>query len=151
MPEGHFVNEDGWPIPDENGASRGAVVEGPVFSRTFSAWRGLRHEVCVWRDGTIFDAGWAVESPQCVTSGAHVARRAIELASQVPARVSGRDEAGVGDIWNSTSVVSWILAPAGLDMDGIRPPARGAAPRWHAGFALARRFAEDRRALITGS
>lgn len=141
VPEGRFVIEDAWPIPDERGASRGAVVEGPVFSRAFAGWRSLRYEVRVWRDGTIFDAGWAVESPQWIAREQHVARRALALARQVPARVWGRDEAGVGDMWNSNSVVSWILATAGLHMDRIRPPPGGAAPGWLAGISLARPIA----------
>src|SRR5688572_7580026 len=31
VPEGRFVIENSWPIPDADGASRGVVVEGPVF------------------------------------------------------------------------------------------------------------------------
>ena len=32
LPEGRFIIENAWPIPDADGASRGVVVEGPVGS-----------------------------------------------------------------------------------------------------------------------
>jgi hypothetical protein len=42
-------------------------------------------------------------------------------------------------MWNSNSVVSWLLTASGLDVDAIRPPARGRAPGWAAGVVAARR------------
>ena len=33
VPEGRFVVENCWPIPDAHGPSRGVLVEGPVGSR----------------------------------------------------------------------------------------------------------------------
>ena len=41
-------------------------------------------------------------------------------------------------MWNSNSVIAWLLA-AGLPMDGIGPPAGGRAPGWEAGLVAARR------------
>ena len=43
VPEGRFIIENAWPIPDVDGASRGVVVEGPVFSRRFRRLRVLRY------------------------------------------------------------------------------------------------------------
>ena len=43
VPEGHFVIEDAWPIPDADGpSSRGVLVEGPVGSRRMARWRVFR-------------------------------------------------------------------------------------------------------------
>src|SRR5437762_10371822 len=32
VPEGRFVIDDAWPIPDADGGLRGVVVEGPVWN-----------------------------------------------------------------------------------------------------------------------
>jgi hypothetical protein len=64
VPEGRFVVEDCWPIPDGDGPSRGVAVEGPVGSRRLGRWRVFRYEVRRWRDGVIADASEAVASPQ---------------------------------------------------------------------------------------
>jgi hypothetical protein len=42
-------------------------------------------------------------------------------------------------MWNSNSVISWLLARSGLPTEVIRPPAGGRAPGWHAGLVVARR------------
>lgn len=101
-PEGRFVIENAWPIPDEAGESRGVVVEGPVFGRAFGRLRTLRYEVRRWRDGVIGDAPWA-DAPHVVATGSEVARRVLALVPLVPARVWGRDEARAGEMWNSAS------------------------------------------------
>ena len=41
-------------------------------------------------------------------------------------------------MWNSNSVVSWLIAAAGLPTDDLRPPPGGRAPGWDAGLALAK-------------
>jgi hypothetical protein len=53
--------------------------------------------------------------------------------------VWGRDELDAGEMWNSNSVVSWLLARSGFDVNSIRPPAGGRAPGWQAGLIVARR------------
>jgi hypothetical protein len=42
-------------------------------------------------------------------------------------------------MWNSNSVIAWLLARSGLPTDVIRPPAGGRAPGWQAGLVMARR------------
>jgi hypothetical protein len=42
-------------------------------------------------------------------------------------------------MWNSNSVISWLVARSGLDVEALRPPAGGRAPGWHAGVEIARR------------
>jgi hypothetical protein len=139
VPEGRFVIETAWPIPDAEPASRGVVVEGPVGSPRIARLRAFRYEVRRWRDGVIPDIREAVASPQRVSDEAERARRILDVAPSVPALVWGRDELGVGEMWNSNSVVSWLLARSGLPTDAIRPPVGGRAPGWDAGIVAARR------------
>ena len=47
------------------------------------------------------------------------------------------EERHTGDMWNSNSAISWLLAGAGIDPARISLPPRGRAPGWHAGIAIA--------------
>jgi hypothetical protein len=91
-----------------------------------------------WRDGIIADADQAVASPQRLSGDPLLARRLLDLVGCLPSPVWGRDELGTGEMWNSNSVVSWLLARSGLPTDAIRPPAGGRAPGWKAGLVTAR-------------
>jgi hypothetical protein len=139
LPEGSFVIENCWPIPDTDRAARGVVVEGPVASRRMARWRVFRYEVRRWRDGVIADVDAAVASPQVLSDDPVRARRLLDLVAALPSPVWGRDELGTGEMWNSNSVISWLLARSGLPTDAIRPPAGGRAPGWEAGLVTARR------------
>lgn len=66
------------------------------------------------------------------------ASRLLDLVPKVPTLVWGRDESDTGDMWNSNSVTSWLIARSGIETDAIRPPAGGRAPGWQAGLAMAR-------------
>jgi hypothetical protein len=138
VPEGRFVIENAWPIPDAEGPSRGVVVEGPVGSRRIARFRVLRYEVRRWPDGVIADADAAVASPERLSNDPRRARHLLDLVGSVPALVWGRDVLGAGDMWNSNSVISWLLARSGLPADAILPPTGGRAPGWHAGVVTAR-------------
>ena len=138
VPEGRFVIENSWPIPDGDGASRGVVVEGPVGSRRIARFRALRYEVRRWRDGVIADADEAVASPRRLSDEPRRARRLLNLVGSVPSMVWGRDEIGTGEMWNSNSVISWLLARSGLPTEAISPPTGGRAPGWEAGLVTAR-------------
>jgi hypothetical protein len=138
VPEGRFIIENAWPIPDANGESRGVVVEGPVGSSVLARLRIFRYEVRRWRDGRIPDAAYAVDSPQHVSDDVDQARRLLDLVPRVPSLKWGRDELRIDDMWNSNSVVSWLLAGSGLPAQHIHPPQGGRAPGWKAGLELAR-------------
>jgi hypothetical protein len=138
VPEGRFVIEQA-PIPDGNGGERGVVAEGAVGSRWAGRFRIFRYEVRRWRGGVIPDVDEAVESPQRLTDDPDVAQRVIDLVPRVPTAVWGRDELSAGEMWNSNSIIAWLLARSGLDIDSIHPPARGRAPGWDAGLIVARR------------
>ena len=144
VPEGRFIVENAWPIPDADGASRGVVVEGPVGSRKFQRFRVLRYEIRRWHDGIIADSNAAVASPQRLSDDVEEARKVLNFVEAVPALVWGRDELGAGEMWNSNSVIAWVLARSGLPTDSIRPPVGGAAPGWAAGLALASRQRQGR-------
>jgi len=99
----------------------------------------FRYEVRCWKDGVIPDADEAVESPHRVSDDLDRARRLVELAPDVPTPVWGRDELRTGEMWNSNSTISWLLARSGLDVESIPLPHAGRAPGWHAGIVVARR------------
>jgi hypothetical protein len=40
-------------------------------------------------------------------------------------------------MWNSNSVISWLLVRSGVPIDDIAAPGRGRAPGWDAGIAIA--------------
>ena len=133
-----FVIEQA-PIPDAHGDQRGVVAEGPVGARWMGRLRIFRYEVRRWRGGVIADIAQAVDSPRRLTDDPDVARRVWQSASDLPAPVWGRDELGTGEMWNSNSVISWLITRSGLGVDTIRPPAGGRAPGWKAGIVIARR------------
>lgn len=143
-PEGRFVIEQ-TPIPDTHGERRGVVLEGPVGSRLAGRFRLFRYEVRRWRDGVIPDIAEAVSSPVRVTDDPAQASQVLGLVPSVPALVWGRDEGRTSDMWNSNSVISWLIASAGLDPGGIQPPFGGRAPGWRAGLEIAGRDAARAR------
>jgi hypothetical protein len=137
-PEGRFVIEMA-PVRDGSGGRRGVVSEGAVGARLAGRLRIFRYEVRRWCDGVIPDAEEAVESPRRLTSDAALARHVLDLVPRAPTPVWGRDELRAGEMWNSNSLTSWLLARAGLAAEAIHLPAGGRAPGWHAGLVVARR------------
>jgi hypothetical protein len=138
-PAGVFVVEQAWPIPRGDGTRRGVVAQGVVGTKGARSLRFLRYEIRRWRDGVIADVGEAVASPQRLTDDAATARRLLELVPAVPTPVWGRDEHAAGEMWNSNSLISWLIARSGLDVDSVQPPSGGRAPCWDAGVVVARR------------
>jgi hypothetical protein len=136
VPEGRFVIEQA-PVRDRNGAERGVVAEGAVGSRWVRRFRIFRYEIRRWRDGAIPDIDEAVESPQRLTNDPLFAQRVLDLVPAVPALVWGRDESEAGEMWNSNSVTSWLIARSGLPVESVRLPAGGRAPGWRAGHVVA--------------
>jgi hypothetical protein len=143
VPGGLFVIEQA-PIRPGDRAERGVVAEGAVGARAAGRFRLFRYEVRRWRDGVIPDVDEAVESPQRLSDDPDCARRLLELVPQVPTPVWGRDELRAGEMWNSNSVISWLIARTGLDVESIQLPRGGRAPGWHAGIVVAQRHATSR-------
>lgn len=99
--------------------------------------RAVRYEVRRWKDGTIADAEEAVASPLRVSESMSQARNLLALTESVPSCVWGRDELGLGEMWNSNSVISWLLASAEIPTDEIQPPTGGRVPGWATGILVA--------------
>jgi hypothetical protein len=135
---GRFVIEQA-PVRDANGAERGVVAEGAVGARWAGRFRIFRYEVRRWRDGVIPDVAEAVGSPRRLSDDPGQAQRLLELVPSVPTPVWGRDEFGVGEMWNSNSVISWLIVRSGIAAETIPLPTGGRAPGWEAGIAVARR------------
>jgi hypothetical protein len=137
VPERRFVIEQAPAWSD--GAERGVVATGAVGARAAGRFRLFRYEIRRWRDGIIPDVADAVESPHRLSDDPDCARRLLELVPQVPTPVWGRDELQTGEMWNSNSVISWLIARSGLSVESIQLPRRGRAPGWRAGIVMARR------------
>jgi hypothetical protein len=118
---------------------RGVVAEGPVGGRLVGRSRLFRYEIRRWIGGSIPDADAVVEGPVTITTRCEPARRVVELVPDFPTLVWGRDELDTGDMWNSNSLVSWLLVRAEVDLTRIGPPGGGRAPGWHAGVVAATR------------
>jgi hypothetical protein len=138
VPEGRFVIEQA-PVRDANGAERGVVAEGAVGARWVGRFRIFRYEVRRWRDGVIPDIAEAVGSPQRLSGDPGQPQRLLGLVPSVPTPVWGRDEFGVGEMWNSNSVISWLIVRSGIAAETIPMPPGGRAPGWEAGIAVAHR------------
>lgn len=127
------------PIRRRDGPDRGVVAEGPVGFRAAGRLRLFRYEVRRWRDGVIPDIAEAVDSPRRLSDDPERARALLALVPRAPAPVWGRDELRAGEMWNSNSLIAWLIVRAGLDAGPIAPPAGGRAPGWDAGVAVALR------------
>jgi hypothetical protein len=46
-------------------------------------------------------------------------------------------------MWNSNSVIAWVIARSAMDTESIQPPSGGRAPGWQAGLVVARRQEEE--------
>ncbi|MCC6830758.1 MAG: hypothetical protein IT200_05360 [Thermoleophilia bacterium] len=137
LPEGRFAIEQ-TPVPAGDPAARGVAVEGPVVSPLAGRLRVFRYEIRCWRDGVIPDAAEAVGEPVTVTRAPGRARAVVALVPEVPPLGWGRDPCGAGEMWNSNSIVAWLLTRAGLDADAVTPPPGGRAPGWRTGLLVAR-------------
>jgi hypothetical protein len=137
VPEGRYVIEQ-TPVLDGDGAKRGVVAEGPVGARWAGRFRIFRYEIRRWFGGTIPDINEAVDSPRRLSNNLGQARRLLDVVAEVPLFIWGRDELKAGEMWNSDSMIAWMLERVGLDAESIKPPAGGRAPGWRAGIFAAR-------------
>jgi hypothetical protein len=118
---------------------RGVVREGAVGHPLLGHSRYFRYEVRRWHNGIIPDAAQAVESPRRHSADTVQARRVFDLVPSVPTVTWGRDELHTGDMWNSNSLTSWLLARTGHDTGNLDWPLHGRAPGWAAGLGIATR------------
>lgn len=121
-----------WSRPERE---RGVLAGGAVGSRWLGASRWFRYEVRCWPNGVLPDEDKAVESPVRVSVDPADAAAVLDMVRRVPTPVWGRDELGAGEMWNSNSVIAWLLA--GIGERAARPPSGGRAPGWAAGLRVA--------------
>jgi hypothetical protein len=122
---------------------RGVVSGGAVGLPWLGRSRFFRYEIRRWRDGTIPDIAEAVASPRHLSTDIRRARKLLDLVPAFPAVTWGRDELHAGEMWNSNSLIAWLLARSGHHVDTIEMPARGRAPGWSAGLIVASRQEAD--------
>jgi hypothetical protein len=141
----HFTIEMA-PVWSTDAPDRGAVCEGPVGLRWLGRSRLFRYEVRRWCGGVIPDAPEAVDSPQRLSTDPVQAQQILDLVPHFPTATWGRDELRAGEMWNSNSLIAWLLANSGHDVDSIGPPRGGRAPGWSAGLVVAARNAPSQPA-----
>jgi hypothetical protein len=127
------------PAWGHDGASHGVMMTGPVGLRCLGRSRLFRYEVRCWRNGTIPDKQEAPAPPSTFPLDLTGALALIARVADVPQHTWGRDAFGTGDMWNSNSVISWLLLTSGIDAADLNPPMGGAAPGWAAGISAAER------------
>lgn len=143
--DGLFAVEMVLPSRGGDPTSRGVVLEGAVASARLERWRVFRYEVRRWRDGILLDAEPEVIGPQRLSNDPDQATRLLQWTTLLPRLVWGRDQLRTGEMWNSNSVISWLLAKSGLPVEEIPSPPGIRAPGWDAGIAVARRSPETAR------
>jgi hypothetical protein len=127
------------PVWGHGSGDRGVVGEGPVGARRLGRSPLFRYEVRRWRDGVIPDLVYAVAGPRRLSTDPGRARALLDLVPRFPNVTWGRDELAAGEMWNSNSLVAWLLARSGHDVRQIQPPDGGRAPGWSAGLVVAAR------------
>jgi hypothetical protein len=147
--DGHRHAIEVTPSPDADERSRGVVATGAVGSRALGWARVFRYEVRCWCDGVIPDLAFAVGGPLQVACDAGISRRLLDVIATVPTPVWGRDELSTGDMWNSNSVIAWLLTVGDVPTRDIRPPPGGRAPGWSAGLEVALRQTRGRSVVST--
>jgi hypothetical protein len=115
---------------------RGVVTTGPVGLRVLGRSRLFRYEVRCWRDGTLPDRAWAIGGPVLVTNDGFTAQSLLDHIHEVPALTWGRTVPPSGEMWNSNSLIAWLLRVSGVPICHLHPPAGGRAPGWAAGAAV---------------
>jgi hypothetical protein len=138
VPEGRYVIEM-TPVVGGGKDDHGVVAGGAVGSASLGWTNLFRYEVRRWRGGQIPDVAEAVESPRILSDENAFAQRVLDLVPLVPTPTWGRDELKTGDMWNSNSLISWLLVSAGFDLEQVPAPAGGRAPGWEAGIVVATR------------
>jgi hypothetical protein len=136
------------PVWGNKEADRGVVCEGAVGHPWLGRSRFFRYEVRRWRGGVIPDVSEAVASPQRLSTNRVQAQQVLELVPAFPSVTWGRDELDTGEMWNSNSLISWLLVGSGHAVGTVAPPVGGRAPGWSAGLVVACRDSNARPAII---
>jgi hypothetical protein len=122
-----------WRTAQDRGVVSDGAVGLPLLGR--SSW--FRYEIRRWRNGVIPDLAHAVGGAHPIGTDAARAGLLLDLVPAFPTATWGRDELGTGEMWNSNSLIAWLLARSGHDVRAVSPPAGGRAPGWDAGLVVA--------------
>ena len=125
---------------DRNGVARGVVAEGPVGARWAGRFRLFRYEIRRWHDGDIPDIRPQSAVP-CALPAILLRSTSSTSCRRYRLRCGVATSSLTGEMWNSNSVVSWVLA-RGVDAAMVHPPAGVRAPGWHAGVINAARSSD---------
>ncbi|MCH8565092.1 hypothetical protein LTH96_04990 [Nesterenkonia sp. LB17] len=126
------------PVWGQPSGPRGVVGQGPVGIRWLGASRFFRYEIRCWKGGSIPDRDWAIGPPVRFLLAPGEVDALIGRIPTTPQLTWGRDIYGIGDMWNSNSLISWLLQSSGIDAGRLAPPEGGDAPGWDTGIAAAR-------------
>ena len=129
--DGSVRSVDMAPTWGRSAGARRVVVTGPVGSRLLGWWPLFRYEL------RVVDAPAPPSHVLPVGDELPLPADVLDDLVLVPPLTWGRDEARVGEMWTSNSVVSWLLERAGVP--GVEPPRGYRAPGWAAGARVARR------------
>lgn len=127
------------PAWGQTAEDRGVVATGPVGAEFLGRSRLFRYEVRCWRDGAIPDRDFAVGDASIIQLSFQEAKDMVARCAVVPTLTWGRDELGIGDMWNSNSLIAWLLQTGDIEANRFVPPDPGRAPGWMAGIAAAGR------------
>ncbi len=126
------------PVWGQPAEARGIVATGPVGLRLLGRFRIFRYEVRAWPDGVLPDRAYAVGSPVTIPLTDEQAHAILDHVPRVPMLTWGRNVPPSGDMWNSNSLISWLLTLIGVEAAQLTPPTHGDAPGWAAGIAEAK-------------
>ena len=103
LPEGRFVVENCWPIPDPDGRSRGVVVQGPVPSRRLAGFACSAMRCAAGATGS----SPTPARPWPARTGEQRPRHRVGCwTCRLPAQPGlGSGRAWDGEMWNSNSVM----------------------------------------------
>lgn len=135
--DGHRHMIEMTPAWGQPATARGIVKTGPVGLRILGRVELFRYEVRAWPDGVLPDRAYAIQPPTTIPLTGASARALLASLPGVPVLTWGRVVRPTGDMWNSNSLISWLLTTAGIDATRFTPPSHGRAPGWAAGIAQA--------------
>ena len=120
-------------------AARTVVCEGAVGVPWLVRSRFFRYGIHCSRAADTPDLSKAVGGPRRMSSNEGRALAVLDLAPGFPTSTWGLDELHAGEMWNSNSLTSWLLARSGHNLASVCPPTHGRAPGWSAGQVVAAR------------
>jgi len=124
------------PSPDVDLPRQRRVVDAFLSAARAGNMEGL---LAVLDPDVVFrtDAGARPVDAAPVHGAPAVAARVLATAPRFAHLGRPRDEIVAGEMWNSNSVVAWLLATAGLPADRLHPPPRGVERLTFAGLEVA--------------